>query len=48
MRLSIVINIGAKIKPIVEGWSQETIAKFTNQKYIFKNDFIIKFKYFKF
>ena len=40
----IVINIGAKSELIVEVWCQETINKFTDQKNIFKKDFIHEFK----
>ena len=32
------MNIRPKSEPIVKGWWQETIDKFTNQKHIFKND----------
>ena len=42
------MNIRAKSESIVEDWWQETIDKFTDQKYIFKKDFIIEFKSFKF
>ena len=41
------MNIRAKSEPIVEDWWQETIDKFTNQKYILKKDFITEFKQFK-
>ena len=38
------MNIGSKSEAIGEGWWQETIDKFTDQKHIFKEDFIIEFK----
>ena len=38
------MNIGAKSEPIIEDWWQEDIDRFTNQKHIFKKDFIIEFK----
>ena len=41
------MNIRAKSEPIVEDWWQETIDKLTNQKHIFKKDFITEFKQFK-
>ena len=39
-----VTDIRVKSKPIVDDWWQETIDKLTDQKYIFKKDFIIEFK----
>ena len=39
------MKIRAKSKPVVEGWWQETIDKFTDQKHIFKMDFVIEFMY---
>ena len=38
------MNITAKSEPIVEDWWQETTDKFTDQKKIFKKDFITEFK----
>ena len=40
--------VRAKSEPIVEDWWHETIDKFTVQKHIFRKDFIIEFKQFKF
>ena len=34
------MNIRAKSEPVVEDWLQETIDKFTDQKHIFKKDFL--------
>ena len=42
--LHTVRNIRAKSEPIVEDWWQETVDKFTDQKHIFKKDFIIELK----
>ena len=39
------MKIRAKSEPVVEGWWQETIDKFTDQKHIFKMDFVIEFMY---
>ena len=38
------MNIRAKSEPVVEDWWRETIDKFTDQKDIFKMDFIIESK----
>ena len=38
------MNIRAKSEAIVEEWWQGTIDKFTDQKHIFKKNFIIEFK----
>ena len=38
------MKIRAKSEPVVEDWWQQTIDKFTDQKQIFKMDFIIEFK----
>ena len=38
------MNIRAKSETVVEGWWQETINQFTDQKHIFKMDLIIEFK----
>ena len=37
------MNVGAKSKAIVEDWRQKTIDKLSDQKYIFKKDFISEF-----
>ena len=38
------MNIREQSEPVVENWLQKTIDKFTDQKHIFKMDFISEFK----
>ena len=42
------MNIRSKSEPNVEDWWQEAGDKLIDQKHLFKKDFIIEFKKFKF